>query len=393
VGVPRLQRSNEETVEKDGTWVVIASWRKALFGWSGFVFWAGILFATLYPFQFHPSNDVRWIEEGNGLRFGRHGILLSKGDMLPGAPENDSSFSIEVLLKPSSLAGVSTFLVLSSARQRGQIRIQQYLDGLIIWRDFRPAGGRPRSVKRDVDHFFIPGQVMLLTLSSGPKGTSVYSNGQLLERFPAYKLSREDLSGRLVFGTDAAHIDPWSGELLGLAVYDRELQPSQAAEHYQAWNAGRPAREDREDGQRALFLCDERRGQVVHNLYPHGADLTIPTFFALPQKPFLSAPWKEFSWSRDYLGDVLRNIIGFVPLGFAACGFFSFGGTKHRAILLTILLGATTSLGIEVLQAFIPYRESGLTDVITNTLGTAVGALSFGWDRVGNIFGRSRMDS
>jgi VanZ family protein len=90
---------------------------------------------------------------------------------------------------------------------------------------------------------------------------------------------------------------------------------------------------------------------------------------------------------------VPRNIIGFVPLGFAACGFFSFGGTKHRAILLTILLGATTSLGIEVLQAFIPYRESGLTDVITNTLGTAVGALSFGWERVGNIFRRPRMDS
>ena len=374
-------------------WDVIASWWKPLFGWSAFVFWAGILFATLYPFQFHPSNDVSWIERGNGLRFGRHGILLSEGDLLPGAPENDSSCGIEVLLKPSSLAGVSTFLVLSSASQRGQIRIQQYLDGLIIWSDFRPAGGRPHSVKRDVDHFFAPGQVMLLTLSSGPKGTSVYSNGQLLERFPAYKLSREDLSGRLVFGTNAAHIDPWSGELLGLAVYDRELQPSQAAEHYQAWKAGRPAWEDREDGRRALFPCDERRGQVVHNLYPRGANLTIPTFFALPQKPFLSAPSKEFSWSRDYFNDVLRNIIGFVPLGFAACGFFSFGATKHRALLLTILLGATTSLGIEVLQAFIPYRESGLTDVITNTLGTAVGALFFGWERVRNIFKRPRMDS
>ena len=93
------------------------------------------------------------------------------------------------------------------------------------------------------------------------------------------------------------------------------------------------------------------------------------------------------------MDDVPRNIIGFVPLGFAACGFFPCGGTKHRAILLTILLGATTSLGIEVLQAFIPYRESGLTDVITNTLGTAVGALSFGWERLGKIFRSLRMGS
>jgi hypothetical protein len=152
VAARRLQRSNEETVEKDGTWDVTASRWKPLFGWTAFVFWAGILFATLYPFQFHPSNDVSWIEEGNGLRFGRHGILLSEGDLLPGAPENDSSCSIEVLLKPSSLSDVNMFLVLSSASQRGQIRIQH-------------------SVKRDVDHFFLPGQVMLLTLSSGPKGT------------------------------------------------------------------------------------------------------------------------------------------------------------------------------------------------------------------------------
>jgi len=115
---------------------------------------------------------------------------------------------------------------------------------------------------------FAPGQVMLLTLSSGPRARRSIPTDTFWSDFLAYKLSREDLSGRLVFGTNAAHIDPWSGELLGLAVYDRELQPSQAAEHYQAWNAGRPAWEDREDGRRALFLCDERIGKVVHNLYP-----------------------------------------------------------------------------------------------------------------------------
>ena len=40
----------------------------------------------------------------------------------------------------------------------------------------------------------------------------------------------------------------------------------------------------------------------------------------------------------------------------------------------------------EVLQGFIPVRASGLTDVITNTLGTVIGTMVFPWKITQTIF-------
>ena len=112
---------------------------------------------------------------------------------------------------------------------------------------------------------------------------------------------------------------------------------------------------------------------MIRNLTPGEPDLVIPASFVLPSKRFLALPWDEFRPDWGYVNDLIRNIIGFVPLGFAVCGYFSLTGNK-KAVLVAIVVGALTSFSIEVLQGFIPQRESGLTDVVTNTLGTALGA-------------------
>ena len=87
----------------------------------------------------------------------------------------------------------------------------------------------------------------------------------------------------------------------------------------------------------------------------------------------LEPPWKEFHRQRNYLKNVLINVAGFISLGLCFSAYFTSVRQFKHGVLATIVFGAIVSLTIEVLQAHLPTRDSGVTDLITNTLGTGIG--------------------
>lgn len=84
----------------------------------------------------------------------------------------------------------------------------------------------------------------------------------------------------------------------------------------------------------------------------------------------LAGTWNQPPQSR---GDLLANLILYMPFGFAAAQVFVPGGVKVRAAIFGFLLGALLALALELTQFYDHGRFSALSDVYLNAAGAALG--------------------
>jgi VanZ family protein len=96
--------------------------------------------------------------------------------------------------------------------------------------------------------------------------------------------------------------------------------------------------------------------------------------YDLQRSPFLLG---MSSKQPRYL-DFFLNVLLFVPFGFGLCAQVRKRcGSQWSALLLTLTLGASVSYVVEFLQLYIPGRDSGWGDVISNTTGSVAGFFLF----------------
>ena len=334
----------------------------------------GLLVLGLWPFH-APRNQVTWLGNENGLRFADAGTAVSTGEFR--AAQDESSCSIEVWVQPGLRHDSNTLLAFYAPQNPIQVALQQSDTDLLIERD-AGGGGRPaRDRALFVNDVFRSMRPVFITISSGSRGTAIYIDGVLARSARRFLVTGGECSGRLVVGTSPVGNDDWTGRFRGLAVYHGELTPAEVVRHYETWTkAGRPEVFESERCA-ALYLFDERSGNLVHNQIRPGVDLTIPERYQILDQTFLMPFWEEFEFSSGYWENAVKNIVGFVPLGFFLYAYFLLRLPARRAALVTVVLGCLVSVTIEVLQAYLPTRDSGTTDIITNTLGTCVGVVVY----------------
>jgi VanZ family protein len=349
-----------------------------------------ILIAGLWPLHV-PTNKVSWRESKNGLLFGRHGSVVSAGAFGGNDLQDGTSCSLEIWLEPSRTDAKKTILTFDGSAHPGDpFSLQQNEDGLRIQRHNVDDQGTAKTAWFTVGNVFRGNKPVFVTITLGKQDTSVYLDGVLAKVSPLLGDSRNNFTGRLVVADSPTASNNWSGLILGLAIYHRQLAAAEVAQHWESWTKmQRPILVEGE-APVALYLFNEGKDNIVHNQVNSATDLIIPSHYLVLHPSILLAPWREYKPTWSYWRDLSVNIAGFIPLGFCFAAFFSSIQIINRPRVTTITLAFIVSLTIEVLQAFLPTRSSGTTDLLTNTLGAAIGATFYGCSFTQRLLDKAR---
>ena len=356
----------------------------AFYGVIFFAICMGMLITGLWPFDFRPLNNVMWLGDRNGINFYGYGMVISSNswNKEQNSLFQDKSISMEIWLRPlTETSSLPSILTLYDEKTPYILFVGQWRSHLAIRsRTDDPAARKPgksyqeiglsNALQKNLDTF--------ITITSGPEGTSIYQDGMRARFYPRHRL----LSGyngepvRLILGNSHSSGSYWTGCLSGLAIYNRTLTNKQVSGSYLDWiHKGIPPAE--ENGCIALYLFDEKKGPIVHDHLNTDNQLMIPEIFKPVKLNVLHFPWHDddFQWNRSFFMDVAINIAGFIPFAFFCAGVLvKTRRFKISAIyMITVLSGFGLSLAIELMQSYLPTRDSSLADLMYNIVGTIMG--------------------
>ena len=324
-----------------------------------------LIIAGLWPFNFLQSNKASQ-DSVNGLCLTPPGTAYTSNPFkkLLGLRE----FTILLNLSSDFFGsnGYARILSYSLDGERVNFMIGQWKDSIV----FKLRASENRGpIHFETEGVFKRGEKECIAIIFNGEKLLLYHHGRIRneKKTGPLNFSNWDGSYPLVIGSEANGKSPWRGTIFSIALFDQAF-PSEKIKslalhvkdfspliHY-TFN----------DGQEGKVI-DHGKGEPAH--------LIIPRYFTPYERTILEKPFTQLRDYRCNMKDIMINVVGFVPLGFLLSFYLLKKGLPFRSsLLLSILTGFCLGLMIEVIQAFLPTRSSSMTDLIANTLGTAIGS-------------------
>jgi hypothetical protein len=354
-----------------------------------------ILFFGLRPKGLRLENPVKLLPEQGSIIFAKNGLAYVEDLVAVPRPGPAGELTIAMAVRADDPAvcrmRLRSLLMLHDGSDREQLLVAQWGSAIVVMNgdDYDHTRRLPRVAVRDV---FVGDTIRLITVTTGTPGTRLYIDGVLAAARDDWRLQIPTGGPplQMVLGNSVRGNKTWRGTMHGLAVYDRSLSSAAVKERYDRWVESGRFPHDPVDDPLVLYTFDGREGRVVPDRSGNHLDLQIPRRPLALQVKILELPWPNFKLDGPVVGDMLLNLVGFTPLGFALAGLLGAGGRlSGRRVLWGAVAGCfVVSLSMEILQAWMITRNSSLLDLFLNTAGGWVGAgIKAGYKRERIVYG------
>lgn len=318
-----------------------------------------ILLAGGLPNDSAPLNFVHW-SGANGLRFEGQSQVVSETSLwLKGG-----AFTLEVWLSPDQPLGIGNQEILSFVDGPGvrPLVLGQWSKGFLLRSRVQNPEGLP-SRDRYGPHL-APSPLHLAILGQGDKAR-LFVAGEVTQ--VAVAMPEMPLGGRLLLGSSATGWQPWRGEIRAVAIYDRAIGSEEIRRHASGQPNTLLSDPASEPGLVAFYSLDQLAGTSVESLRVGAPALLLPERVSRPSPAMLRFKFEAHQgWFR---WDAARNLLAFLPLGLIVAWQRGRSGAW-----LALAAGFALSFVVEISQMYIAGRHSSATDLMTNTLGAALGA-------------------
>ncbi|HJO25080.1 MAG: VanZ family protein [Myxococcota bacterium] len=349
-----------------------------------------VLHAGLRPYEFFVSNGVSWSEGAAGLRFSGQGVAATSESIGWPASGRAAPLSIEVWLRrgASVPADGGVVLAVDDAASIAPLLLAQWKSSLYFrFRALQDGALIERTLSLGQANF-PEDELRFVALASGEGGSRAYVEAAEMENAALshpVAPAGTPLSGRLVLGSRIRASRSWLGQIEGLALYRRTLSAQEIASHAAIARERGVGALAEVPGLLALYAFGEGSGQRTSDLAGGVGDLVIPRFYRSLELGLLQLR-PALDGKRVLRGDVVVNLVGFVPVGLLLVWALRRWTSKASVAALFWTasgLGLGLSLTIETIQAFLPGRVSSAGDAALNAAGTVLGALlAFAVDRL-----------
>ena len=343
---------------------------------------SAILFFGLWLKGNRFSNGAAWLTDKPGIRFANYGLAYTPS--LQKLSDIDhlfkDGFSIELAIRPAARqnANFGFVLCLHGGQDRDQLLLWQWRSHVIVMNgdDYSHKRREPR-ISINTESF--ENRPIFLNLTSGQEGTRIWINRNVAKTDVNLKLSIPNGGGtRLTLGNSVYGNNPWEGDVMGLAVYELVLNEEETAQHFSQWTRSQSFRFAAAYQPLLLYTFESGPGGRVLDRSGNGLDLLVPPKMMVLQKRFLAFPWEKLQLNPSLISDVVVNLLGFIPLGLVMAILLhqSKGFWGNHAMAASVLFCFLLSLGIEITQAWMPWRSSDLHDLLLNTAGGWIGTVT-----------------